>query len=147
MCPWATHRVSVSRRAGPGNHPVGPPPDVGRPLTLGYAVVPQCPAGMALADFGRRQAFVRAVVPFHEIRVGFSDEAGQRARLRGPDQGAGEHLAERRRPELSHQDAGGPRLLATLGEEGNIRAAGVFSILGPLRGSVTKEHHPAGHGP
>ena len=143
--PWATHRVSPSSCAGPLDDPVGPPTDVGRPLALGHAVVPQGPSGR-LPDLGCGHALVGAVVPLHQVGVGLAVEAGQLAGLRGPIRGlvsTWANVGESARATAP----GGLGLLAALVEQGNVGASRVLASDGPLGRTVPEQHHPGGHGP
>ena len=144
MCHAEGVRLELPR---PLNDPVNPAAHIGGSLPLGDAIVPEGPARSQLPDFRRREPLVGAVVPLLEVGIGLSHESGQAAGLRGPDQRAGQDLPERGRAELADQQASGFCLLAALGEEGNIGATGVSPVLGPLGGTVSKEHNPARHGP
>ena len=53
----------------PLDHPVGPRPDVVDGLAARRAVLPDRPTGHALADLGRGQALVLAVVDLDEALV------------------------------------------------------------------------------
>jgi hypothetical protein len=81
----------------PASHPVGPRPDLVRQLPSRAAVAEQLPVRALGTDVGAGETFVRAVVPFEQVRLDLSrgGEAGQLARPDRPLQGAREHPGER----------------------------------------------------
>jgi len=79
-----------------GEEAVGPIGHVARRFAAGAAVAEQLPARSLLQDVGGRPALIAAVVPLHQIGIDdrAGPEAGQRTRLRGAHQGAGDNLDE-----------------------------------------------------
>src|SRR4029450_10577088 len=72
---------------------VGPRPDLVRRLASGAAITAQVPVRALGVDLAAGTAFVRAVIPFHEVGLddGSGAEAGQLAGSARSLQGAGEH--------------------------------------------------------
>src|SRR5713226_3673150 len=84
-------------RPHPAYHPVGPCSDLIRRLPSRAAVAEQLPVRTLGANVSAGAAFIRAVVPFEEIRLDFGHgaEASQLAGSNRPLQGAREHRGER----------------------------------------------------
>ena len=89
------------------DHPVCPCPDLVRGFPARTAVTKQLPVRALREDVGAGTTFVRAVVPFEQVRFDFRrrPEASQLARLDRPLQGAREHRGEpQSRQPLSEPD-------------------------------------------
>src|SRR5262245_34852420 len=65
------------------------------------AVAEEFPARSLLEDVPGQHSLKTAIVPFHQIGIGFRDlsESRQLAGLRGSLQGTGEHVGQREAPE------------------------------------------------
>ena len=82
--------------AGPLDDSIGAGSNLGRRLTAGTAVAKELPAGVPLADFGKAQALILAVVPFDEVGIDRGDwlEPRELAGASGALERAGENACE-----------------------------------------------------
>ena len=86
----------VGRQAA-RDDPVGAGPDLVDGLAARPRPGPDRPVGVLVADVGGQPALERAVVPLHQVRVGFRlrAEAGEAGRVGGAGEGTGQDEAER----------------------------------------------------
>ncbi len=136
--------------AGPLHDLVGAVRQLGQGLAVRDAVAPDEPVGLPLLDLGRREPFVRPVVPLHQGVPGLGPvaEAGEGAGLARPDQGAGAHLRAGQAPPGVAVQALAEQLRAAppLFEQGYVGPAGVPAEERPLGLAVPGEQDARCHG-
>jgi len=95
MAAGENEHISI-RGPQPDQHAIGTGANLRGRFAAGTAVAKQLPVGSFPLNFHRPAAFVFAVVPFHEIRVGFRAlaETSEVAASRGALQRACEHFGE-----------------------------------------------------
>lgn len=109
-------------------------------LSAGATIGEDHPARSALVDLPRREPFIVAVVPLHEVAVDFGVRAktGELTGFPSATEWAREHQVERRRRQHRRQQAG--QRAAALGER-NVRSTGVLAVQAPLRFAVPDQVH------